>query len=659
MFCRFFAVPLLLVWTAFTSVPSANGQPLVDPVGVAAMRGEAVAEALRNQPARDYEFNRASLRDVLRFLAGDAGISYVSVREATEAEDNLVTFDLRASPFRALEIIAKANGVALVYEEGIWYLRPYNESELVARIYKLKYNTSEVVTSDSAASTAPSAAQGGTGGTGVGGSVPDLGLSLSGVSNIFESDPQQLLDDIKSLIGIPTTGFEAVRTGEVTVDTPAGLGVSPDRIQPRSGETGSSVAAGEPGGPQVIWNSDSNTLYVVATRQQQQWVEGYLQSMDRPQALIAIEVKFIETNRDPREQLGVDWSGTLQNGFTVAARDIQATPNGELVLNEESGRIRSLGASAPYSAVLSASDVAVTLRAFLNDRDSTQTAYPRVLTRNNREVVIRSVLNQPVLASTASVTPGIGGTTTASVSYLPIGTIINVLPKEMADGSVAMNVSISISNIVNEVRIGQTQDLYPVASTRVFSAALSVASGFTLAIGGLEEATDNEINNGVPFLKDIPLLGEAFKSKDRRQSKKNLLLFITPTLLPSDGKNGMAIAPVSTVPLPPGSPPPPAFSVDGALVGGVPALDSAICWLEYQCRYFGNVVFEARFQPHDLGHVRSLEKMCEMLIVQIELMKTGSPDRDAVLNLQLDRVASLLEQFEQISKSGRDAMIGI
>ena len=70
----------------------------------------------------------------------------------------------------------------------------------------------------------------------------------------------------------------------------------------------------------------------------------------------------------------------------------------------------------------------------MQDRDSSQVSYPRVLTRNNREVVIRSVINQPVLASTSSVTPGIGGTTTASVSYLPIGTIINVLPKQMDDG---------------------------------------------------------------------------------------------------------------------------------------------------------------------------------------------------------------------------------
>ncbi len=409
----------------------------------------------------------------------------------------------------------------------------------------------------------------------------------------------------------------------------------------------------------MIWNSDSNTLYIVATARQQELVAGYLESMDRPQALIAIEVKFIETNRNPREQLGLDWSGTFNEGFTVAARDITATPNGALVVNSDSNQIRSVGAAAPYSAVLSASDVAVTLRAFLNDRDSTQTAYPRVLTRNNREVVIRSVLNQPVLASSSAVTPGIGGTTTSTISYLPIGTVINVLPKEMEDGTIALNLSISISNIVNQVRIGQTQDLFPVASTRVFSAALSVTSGFTLAIGGLEEAQDIDQDNGIPFLKDIPLLGYAFKSSDRTRANRNLLLLITPTLLPANGTSGMATTPRSTVPLPPDAPPPPAFSLDGNLVGGAPALSGAVRWLDYRTRYFNNLIAEARFQAPDLGHLRTLVTTAEMLIVQIELMKNGDPDRDTRLNLERDQVADLIDRLEDEIRRGREILIRI
>ena len=292
-----------------------------------------IVEQLRSQPQKAYEFNRAVLRDVFRFLADDAGISFVSLPEVGQTEEKLVTFALRASPFRALEIIAKANGVALFYEEGVWYLRPYNDKELIARIYKLKYNTQEKVTSsDSAAASAPYATTSGPGGTAEG-SVPDLGLSLQGVTDIFRTDPKQLVADIRSLLGIPTSGFEAANAGEVTVDASSTLDI-PQSVQPGSTEAPADNVAGKPGGPQVIWNSDSNTLYVVASRQQQQWVEGYLQSMDRPQPLIAIEVKFLETNKDPRKQLGVDWTGTLGDGFTLAARQMVATPNGSINVSE-------------------------------------------------------------------------------------------------------------------------------------------------------------------------------------------------------------------------------------------------------------------------------------------------------------------------------------
>lgn len=666
----------------------------------ASQQHEAIAGTLRNEPEKEYEFNRAPLRDVLRFLASDAGISYVSVPEAGDAENQLVTFTLRASPFRALEIIARANGVALFYEEGVWYLRPYNDKELVARIYKLKYNTQEKVSSnDAAAASAPQGPTAGVGGTAYGGSAPDLGLSLQGVTDVFKTDPKQLVDDIKSLLGIPTAGFAAANAGEVSVDSSFALGTSPQSVQATYNDSPAKNVAGEPGGPQVIWNSDSNTLYIVASRQQHQWVEGYLKSMDRPQPLIAIEVKFFETNKDPKQQLGIDWSGVLGNGLTVAAKQITATPNGAITMlntndsansdstqrNAESGIFppvapgevpagpfdilttnstsssastsrTTITAAAPYSAVLSISDVALTLRAFLEDRDTSQISYPRVLTRNNREVVIRSVINQPVLASTSSVTPGIGGTTTASISYLPIGTIINVLPKQMDDGSIFLNISISISNILRQENIAGSS--YPVASTRVFNAALSVTSGYTVAIGGLEEAKDQKLRNGVPFLKDIPLLGEAFKSWNRAQEKKNLIMFITPTLLPPGGRTGgISEKPESIVPVRPNEPDPPAFSPDGMLAGGRRAVPDAVAWVERRAAVLDQTVHEKLTEKKTIKEINDLQMLCTRLQEQFELMMEAFPDDTRSLGESVAAMEGTQRRLQQLLPLAKKSLL--
>ncbi len=642
----------------------------------------AEATMLRSAPEKDYEFDRAALRDVLRFLANDAGISFVSVPEASEAEEKLVTFTLRTSPFRALEIIAKANGVALFYEDGVWYLRPFDDKELVARTYKIKFNTQEKVTYDPSAQSQSSTATNTTGGSGTG---PDVSLSLEGATDVFkvektedgDGDVIEIVKDIRALIGIPTSGFDASVLSDTGVGSDQVLGTSPSSVRPRSPDGGAaSPEETEEPAQQVLWSSDSNTLYVVATRQQQRWVEGYLASVDRPQALIAIEVKFFESTKDPRKQLGLDWAGTLQEGYGVQVTDINVAATGAINITNDNTAQRASGTppagldtfdyytgdrnytatvAAPYSAVLSADNLAVRLRAFLNDRDTTTVSYPRVLTRNNREVVIRSVVNTPVLASSSSVTPGVGGTTTASISYLPIGTIINVLPKKMDDGSIGLNVAITISTIIRFEDIGG--NLYPVVSSRVYNAALDVRSGYSLAIGGLEEAFDRTADNGVPLLKDIPLLGELFKSSDRNQSKKNLMLFITPTLLPARSTTGVDPKPESTIPVTPDLPRPPAFTPDGQLIGGAAAVPAAVVWLNRERRYYQELIKENRIDKKGLAKIEELIAICKLLAQQLEIERIDNPNRSSRIDDELARLAQLDQALLELLNDGRKAII--
>ena len=223
-------------------------------------------------------------------------------------------------------------------------------------------------------------------------------------------------------------------------------------------------------GGQVIWNSDNNSLFIVANIQQHQLVEKYLETIDKPQPLIAVEVKFFETTKDPRKQMGVDWSGTMDGGYGLNLSGLSS--------NVDLNKIRTT--DMPMTAILSGPDVQAKVLALVKDRETTTVSYPRVLTKNNREVAIQSVVNQPVLSAQSSTTPGVGGTTTSSVSYLPIGTSINVLPKRLEDGRISLQVLITVSSIIgSEIIDGNS---YPVASSRVFTAPLEVESGYTLAI---------------------------------------------------------------------------------------------------------------------------------------------------------------------------------
>lgn len=630
--------------------------------------GNAMAAKLRNAPAKLYEFDRASLRDVLRFLADDAGIPFVALQESSAAENTLVTFTLKASPFRTLETVAKANGVTIFYENGVWFMRPTNEKELVGRIYKIKFNPQDNVKYEGGNGTTGGSA--GSSGSSSSGSSGIGDINMQGATTVFKVETPKIIDQIKSLLGIPTSSVSAAHADEASVENFGSLQTTPSAVAP-----GSQLAANSTGdgGPQVIYNADSGTVYVIATRQQHQWVEGYLSAVDRPQALIGIEVKFFETTKDPSKELGINWAGTLQGGFDVSLHDIQASPSGAINVStdrqnlSQSGQLPSgstpydystynkdytVTAAMPYSAVLSVHDVSAALQAFLSDNETTTVQYPRVLTINNREVVIRSVVNQPVLASSSSVTPGVGGTTTAEVEYLPIGTIINILPKTMPDNSVVLNVAITISSIVGTTTIQGNS--YPIASSRIYNAALQVDSGYTLAVGGLEQAFDDYARNGVPFLRDIPGIGELFKSKGRSRSKKNLIIFITPTIITNRTSSpGIAEVPQSVIPLRQNEPTPPAFTPQGRLVGGAAAIDEATRWLERQVEYYRQVTRENRTDKESMRQLASVVNSAQMLLSEIQLLEDQNPANIEQLVKKEERTLSIIQDLNKVQNTAR------
>ncbi len=77
---------------------------------------------------------------------------------------------------------------------------------------------------------------------------------------------------------------------------------------------------------------------------------------------------------------------------------------------------------------------------------------------------------------------------------------------------------------------------YPIIDTRTTQTSLIVKSGSTVILGGLMQDKDGLLNKKIPLLGDIPLLGKLFRYKYRNREKRNLLIFVTATLLTSAGE---------------------------------------------------------------------------------------------------------------------------
>lgn len=84
---------------------------------------EKEAALLRLAPSQKYEFKKAVLGDVIRYLGQDAKISFFAPPDNSPGMDRLITISLEASPFKALETLCRANGYSLEYVDTIWYIR--------------------------------------------------------------------------------------------------------------------------------------------------------------------------------------------------------------------------------------------------------------------------------------------------------------------------------------------------------------------------------------------------------------------------------------------------------------------------------------------------------------------------------------------------------
>lgn len=102
---------------------------------------EAEAARLRAARTQQYDFAHANLGDVLRFLATDARIPFISLPDDHPATKKPVTFSIEDSPFAVLETLCKTHGLILVLDNKVWNIRPADDADLVGRRYPLLDST--------------------------------------------------------------------------------------------------------------------------------------------------------------------------------------------------------------------------------------------------------------------------------------------------------------------------------------------------------------------------------------------------------------------------------------------------------------------------------------------------------------------------------------
>jgi general secretion pathway protein D len=170
--------------------------------------------------------------------------------------------------------------------------------------------------------------------------------------------------------------------------------------------------------------------------------------------------------------------------------------------------------------------VNATLHALASTTKTEILSRPSILTRNNQQATI--MVGQSVPIITNSRVSDTTNTTINTVQYQDIGIILRVTPFITAEGLVEMIVSPEISSLsATTVPISNTVSS-PVIDKRSADTVVVTPSDQTVVIGGLISTQTSDLEDKVPILGDIPIIGFAFKRKVKSDVKTELLIFLTP-----------------------------------------------------------------------------------------------------------------------------------
>ena len=155
---------------------------------------------------------------------------------------------------------------------------------------------------------------------------------------------------------------------------------------------------------------------------------------------------------------------------------------------------------------------------------------PSVVTKDNTEAIISVGRDVPTVTATNVSTEG---AVTSTVKYQDVYTKLKVLPQIHPDGYITMNIEQTIDDVSTET-FQISEEFNPqVLIRRSAKTVLRVRDGQTVCLGGFIGDNKRQEETGIPFLKDIPLLGYLFMYKLTEVSKRELIIFITPHILRS------------------------------------------------------------------------------------------------------------------------------
>ncbi len=443
-----------------------------------------------NTPRVTMDFENADLKDALKAFSKQANINFI----ATDAIKNKkVTIFLNNVTIKdALTSILDAN--SLTYEkqgDNVYLIKPTGKRPIdtITRVYRLNYLQVYDMS-------LPQESQSGGGPTIVGspaiaeaGSVVSQALGQEQKNTAGGSEkPKNIIEIVKSLLS---------KNGMIVADR------------------------------------RNNSLIITDIPEAFPHLETAIKELDVEPAQVMIEAQIIETTTNAIKRIGIEYGSETQTarvtwGTGTGGQNMVAPvpfPMPQKFI-KDAFQTNLAGSGLFRYGTLTAADTELVLKLLAQDEDTRYLSKPKIMTINNEPATIKITANTAIGVDSVSVTQT--GQSISKAERYETGISLRVIPQVNQKGEIFLYVEPFVAR-AQASTFFTTQFMDP--QKRSASSTVMVKDGNTVFIGGLIQTNNFKTNRKIPFLGDIPILGEPFKSRYRKADDSELIILITPHIV--------------------------------------------------------------------------------------------------------------------------------
>ena len=261
----------------------------------------------------------------------------------------------------------------------------------------------------------------------------------------------------------------------------------------------------------AIIDKRTNSIIITDMSKQFSNIKKLVKSLDQPIPQVHISAHIVTMNKQSMDELGIKWGYTGHSSQVLSKFDVDFG-----VTNAAS----SVGFNL---AKLSGSLLNLELSALESENQLEIIASPNLLTANQNMASIKQGTEIPYEVSN-------GGNGATSIEFKQAVLGLEVTPKIIANDQMILDLYITQNTAGRSIKRRDGGEALAI-ETQEIRTQVKIKSGETVVLGGIFQQINNVSKNSVPGISNVPIIGNAFKNKTKKQQKRELVIFITPQLV--------------------------------------------------------------------------------------------------------------------------------